>query len=101
MSFITNCGIIFGILTLALISCAIQNPTREDSVTANSTIGGVSEGVGNIYYIHRGLQHEFALTAANEALLNKTATLHLYRFWFGRRCGDIAKLEVDGRVLYT
>jgi hypothetical protein len=99
------------ISVLVLQSCIINNPDPDDCVTkeievVEITEGGVKDLVfheknGDFYYINRGLENGFTLQAAEEAVLNKTITLHLYKFWFGVESEHISQLEVDGKILYS
>ena len=94
-----------------LQSCSIQNPKVEDCITkeikvVKVTEGGVKDLVfheanGDFYYINRGLENGFTIENTEEAVLNKTVTLHLYKFWFGTESEHISQLEVNGDVLYS
>ncbi len=94
-----------------LQSCIIQNPKKEDCITkeikvVKVTEGGVKDLVfheanGDFYYINRGLENGFTIEDTEAAVLNKTVTLHLYKFWFGTESEHISQLEVSGDVLYS
>lgn len=103
--------IVFIISIVLLQSCIIENPKEEDCITkeikvAKVTEGGVKDLVfheanGDFYYINRGLENGFTIENTKEAVLNKTVTLHLYKFWFGTESEHISQLEVNGDVLYS
>ncbi|WP_432411944.1 hypothetical protein [Rasiella sp. SM2506] len=104
--------IILVIFSVAVLqSCSIQNPKKEDCITkeikvVKITEGGVKDLVfheanGDFYYINRGLENGFTIEGTEEAVLNKTVTLHLYKFWFGTESEHISQLEVHGDVLYS
>ncbi len=94
-----------------LQGCIIQNPKKEDCITkeikvVKVTEDGVKELVlheanGDFYYINRGLENGFTIQETEAAVLNKTVTLHLYKFWFGTESEHISQLEVNGDVLYS
>lgn len=99
------------IAVLLLQSCIINNPDPEDCVVREIKVVSVSEGGvndvvfhepnGDFYYINRGLENSLTLEGVENAVLNKTVTLHLYKFWFGVESEHISQLEVDGKVMYS
>ena len=94
-----------------LQGCVIQHPEKADCISKEIKVTNVSEGGekdlvlheanGDFYYINRGLENGFTIEGAKAAILNKTVTLHLYKFWFGIESEHISQLEVDGTVLYS
>jgi len=103
-----------GTLCLAAImmsGCIIRDSSKEQCEVKNITVVKVEEGGskdlvlydtnGDFYYVNRGLEQSFTMERAATEILNKTVTLHLHTFWFGRESKHISQLEVDGTVLYT
>lgn len=98
-------------IALVLQSCIIQNPTAEDCITKQVNVVKVTEGGtkdivlheanGDFYYINRGLENGLTIEGIQAAVLNKTVTLHLYKFWFGVESEHISQLEVEDRVLFS
>ena len=96
---------------MLLQSCIINNPDPDDCVVKDIKVvkiteGGVKDLVlheanGDFYYINRGLESGFTMEGAKEVILNKTVTLHLYKFWFGVESEHISQLEVDGKIIYS
>lgn len=108
MTYITKVLVLFAVLILH--SCVINNPTAEDCIKKEIIITKIEEGTSNdivlfdgktdYYYINRGIEQGLDISVLREKLLNKKATLHLYKFLLGTS-EHISQLEVDNEILYT
>lgn len=95
---------------LSIQSCIINNVQAEDCVIKEITVTKIKKGTSfdiviydgkdDFYYINRGEELGLDISVLKEKLLNKKATLHLYKFWFGTS-DHISQLEVDDKLLFT
>ncbi|NNK87998.1 MAG: hypothetical protein HKO90_06925 [Flavobacteriaceae bacterium] len=101
----------FGILIL-LCSCVIDKPGPEDCEIVDSRIIRITEGSsydiavhsenGDHFYINRGLQQGLNLIDLNNAILNKSVTLHLARIMGGLAVSEhISQIEAKGDIIFT
>ncbi|MBV7268901.1 hypothetical protein [Winogradskyella luteola] len=91
-------------------SCVIYKPEPHECeiVTAkiDTLIAGPTfdiqfkTGMGNTYYINRGIESGLNLDSLNAKVLNKTVTLHLPKLLFGTS-KHIAQLALEDQILYT
>lgn len=102
--------IVVVIAAFSLQSCLINNVEASDCVIKEITVTKIEKGTsldillydGNndSYYINRGEDLGLDISVLKENLLNKKATLHLYKFWFGTS-EHISQLEFDNKILFT
>ncbi len=108
MTFTTKLILVLSVFFLQ--SCVINNVRAEDCIIKEIIITEIKEGSAfdvvlydnkeEVYYINRGLERGVDISVLEEKLLNKKATLHLYKFWFGAS-EHISQLEDDKEVLFS
>ena len=89
----------------------VENAQVQKGIVSNITEGGVKDAVfhlhntDRIFYINRGLENKFDLESLQQEMLGKAVTITFAKHWTPLDWNDkgkhIAKLEVDGRVVYS
>ena len=99
----------------ALILRPVLTPTEETALNVTGQVSNIWEGpsydvviklsgIDDVYYINRGLEHEFTLNELQE-LVNEEITIKYPKHWTPldptSSTHHISQLIVDGKIIYN
>ncbi|RAW02301.1 hypothetical protein [Pseudochryseolinea flava] len=108
--------VILMMVMLVLIVCPVPSDSEVSCLQASGIVSDVYEegthdiafkldGLDKTFYINRGLERGLELKTLKDALLNKTVLIKYPKYWTPldptNSLRHIAKLEYDGKVVFT